>query len=195
MTSELKRNASRINGAKSRGAVTPEGRRMSTAGATKHGLLAKAIVIPGESADRLAALSARFHAEFRPRTEAEAHHVETMILCRWRLHRVWELETASLNYEIEKLSAALDQHDPRVRAAVAFRNLADNSNLLELLNRYETKFARAFIRAHQCLLELKAHDVPDWSGHKEQGPLTLDGAAEEIEKSPNQPEPDSNRVL
>lgn len=195
MRTEQQRNASRINGAKSHGPVTPEGKLISSANAMKHGLLARAIVIPGESADHLAALSARFHAEFRPRTEAETHHVETMIMCRWRLHRVWELESANLNNEIEKLTEALDRHNPRTRAALAFRNLVDHSNSLDLMNRYETKFARAFIRAHRCLLELKAEDVPDWSGHEEQPPLTIDATAEEIEKSSNEPRPDSNPVL
>jgi hypothetical protein len=129
-----------------------------------------------------------------------------MIMCRWRLHRVWELESASLNQEIARLAEALNKQNSRNRAAIAFRNLADHSRSLELMSRYETKFARAFIRAHRCLLELKAFDVPTWEDHVEQSVLTIDVIPDEDvvadeappEKNnypPNEPEPDSNPVL
>ncbi len=198
MSTELQKNASRINGAKSHGPATPEGKLISSTNALKHGLLAKAVVVDGESADRLAALSARFHAEFRPRTESETHYLETMIMCRWRLHRVWELESASLNYEIQKLAEAVDKLNCRTRAALAFRHLADNSHCFDLMNRYETRFARAFIRAHQCLMILKTQPLPDWHDHIEQSTRTIDAAAEtdaESQNLPNEPEPGSNPVL
>lgn len=178
MPTHLQISASRQNGAKSRGPVTSEGKLISSANALKHGLLAEAIVIDGEAAEQLAALSAAFHQEFRPRTQTETHHVETMIMCRWRLHRVWELESANLNLEIEKLRAALDLQNTRTRAVLAFRNLSDQSHSLDLMSRYESKFARAFIRAHKCLMELKASPVPDWSEHREQSVLTIDAAPE-----------------
>ena len=57
MRSELQNAASRANGAKSRGPVTPEGRLASAGNRLDHGMLADAIVIEGEAADRLAALS------------------------------------------------------------------------------------------------------------------------------------------
>ena len=156
-------DASRKNGAKSRGPLTPGNKAISSANSLKHGLLAEAIVIDGEAVDQLAALSARFHAEFHPRTESETHHVETMIMCRWRLHRIWEFESAGLNHEINRLGAAVDSQNNRTRAALAFRNLSDQSRSLDLLSRYETRFDRAFIRAHQALMELKSKSVPDWS--------------------------------
>jgi hypothetical protein len=191
--------AARKNGAESLGPVTPEGKAISSANALKHGLLAEAIVISGEGADHLAALSARFHAEFHPRTQTETHHVETMIMCRWRLHRVWEFESASLNHEIEKIAAAVDGHGHRTRAALAFKNLSDHSRSLDLLSRYETKFARAFLRAHQALMELKATPVSDWSEHDEHSVLITDAApASSPGKSeilPNEPEPDPTPVL
>jgi hypothetical protein len=163
MATPLQIDSARKNGAKSRGPVTPEGKAVSSANSVKHGLLANAIVIVGEAADQLAALSARFHAEFRPRTETETHHVETMIMCRWRLHRVWEFESASLNREIDRLAALTEGQSSRDRAALGFKNLADQSRALYLLDRYETKFARAFIRAHQALMDLRSKPVPDWN--------------------------------
>jgi len=190
MSSQLQIQSARKNGAKSRGPVTPEGKAISSANSRKHGLLAEAIVIRGEAADHLAALSARFHGEFRPRTETETHHVETMILCRWRLLRVWEFESASFNQEIEKLAAANGQ-DHRTRASQSFKNLADHSRLLDLLNRYETRFARDFIRAHNALMELKAKPVSDWSDEEEHSvpddaaPQPTPGSAQIL---PNEPD-------
>jgi hypothetical protein len=151
------------NGANSDGPVTPEG--------NKHSLLAEAIIISGEAADRLAALSAQFHAEFRPRTQTETQHVETMIMCRWRLHRIWEFESAGLNHEIDRLTAAGEDQSHRARAVQAFRNLSDQSRSLDLLSRSETKLARDFIRAYQALMELKSKPVPDWHDHQEHSVL------------------------
>ena len=199
MSSQRQRDAAHRNGAKSHGPVTPEGKAISAANARKHGLLARAVVIAGESADQLAALSAQFHAEFRPRTQTETQHVETMILCRWRLHRVWEFESASLNQEIARLAAAVEAQAPRVRAVQAFRNLSDQSRSLDLLNRYETKFARDFIRAHKALMELKAKPVPDWFDHQEHSVIDLPGplkaAPAETEFLPNEPDSDPTTVL
>ena len=186
-------DASRKNGAKSRGPLTPETKAISSANSLKHGLLAEAIVIDGEAIDQLAALSARFHAEFHPRTETETHHVETMIMCRWRLHRIWEFESAGLNHEIKRLGTAVDSQNNRTRAALAFRNLSDQSRSLDLLSRYETRYDRAFIRAHQALMELKSNPVPDWNGDDEDyAPITVTAEVVDDEKSeilPNEPEP------
>jgi len=186
--------SARRNGAKSVGPVTSEGKAISATNAIKHGLLAEAVVISGESPEHLAALSARFHAEFHPRTQVETHHVETMIMCRWRLHRLWEFESATLNQEIDRLAAVVDAG--RRRGAQAFRNLSEHSRSLDLLTRYETNFARAFLRAHKALMELKAKEVPDWSDHIEHSVLNaVDDTPAKNEILRNEPDSDPNPVL
>jgi hypothetical protein len=163
MRSERQNIASRANGAKSRGPVTPEGRLASAGNRLDHGMLADAIVIEGEAADRLAALSEAFHRQLQPRDEVELAYVENMIMCRWRQIRLWELESANMGYEIRKQAHAHESETKRTRAALAFRSLSDESRSLELMNRYETRFARQFIRSHQCLLNLRANREPDSS--------------------------------
>ena len=208
MRTQSQIDVARKNGAKSRGPLTPESKAISSANSLKHGLLAEAIVIAGEAAEQLAALSARFHAEFRPRTETETHHVETMIMCRWRLHRIWEFESAGLNDEIERLSTAVDGRSNRTRAALAFKNLSDQSRSLDLLSRYETRFDRAFIRAHQALMALRSKPVPEWSEEEDSVLFTLTAVTahhprelnaapvpEKGEILPNEPEPDPTPVL
>jgi hypothetical protein len=161
MRSESQNTASRANGAKSRGPVTPAGRLASAGNRLDHGMLADAIVIEGEDADRLAALSEAFHRQLQPRDEVELAHVENMIMCRWRQIRLWELESANMGYEIRKQAHIHESETKRTRAALAFRSLSDESRSLELMNRYETRFARQFIRSHQCLLNLRASRDPD----------------------------------
>jgi hypothetical protein len=161
MRSELQKNASRANGAKSRGPATPAGRLASAGNRLDHGMLAEAIVIEGEAADRLAALSEAFHGQLQPRDEVELAYVENMIMCRWRQIRLWELESANMGYEIRKQAQLHESETKRTRAALAFRSLSDESRSLELMNRYETRFARQFIRSHQCLLNLRANRDPD----------------------------------
>ena len=47
--SELQSAASRANGARSRGPVTPQGKRNSSRNGIRHGLLSKTITLQGES--------------------------------------------------------------------------------------------------------------------------------------------------
>jgi hypothetical protein len=159
MRSELQNNASRANGAKSHGPVTPEGRLASAGNRTDHGMLAAAIVLDGEAPDRLAALSEAFHQKLQPRDEIEDAYVDTMVLCRWRQIRLWELESANVNFEIRKQALAHESETKRTRGALAFRALSDQSHSLELMNRYETRFFRQFNRAHQCLLNLRDRET------------------------------------
>src|SRR5580704_1950508 len=135
MRSQLQILASRANGAKSHGPVTPQGQLASTGNRLDHGLLAEAIALDGEAADRLAALSLAFHELFQPRNEIELNHVENMIMCRWRQMRLWILESANMAHEIRK-QALLHQFESKsTRAALAFRRLAGESLSLELINR------------------------------------------------------------
>jgi hypothetical protein len=159
MRSELQIIASRANGAKSRGPATPEGRLASACNRTDHGLLAQTIALDGESEDRLAALSEAFHQRLQPRDEVELAYLETMIMCRWRLMRLWVLESAGMGHEIRKQEHMHESESKPTRAALAFRTLSDESHSLELMNRYETRFDRQFARAHQRLIDLRRQRV------------------------------------
>jgi hypothetical protein len=72
MRSESQNTASRANGAKSRGPVTPAGRLASAGNRLDHGMLADAIVIEGEEPDRLAALSEASTANSSPATRSSS---------------------------------------------------------------------------------------------------------------------------
>jgi hypothetical protein len=193
MRSERQILASRANGAKSRGPVTPEGRLASAGNRTDHGLLAAATTLPGESEERLAALSEAFHQRLQPRDEIEVAYVESMIMCRWRLMRLWVLESAGMGHEIRRQSHMHESETEPVRAALALRTLSDESRSLDLMNRYETRFDRQFARAHRCLIDLRRERIlplePNKSLKTEESIPKEPGWEPSVAAEPNSSEP------
>ncbi|MGA7236327.1 MAG: hypothetical protein WBY44_11650 [Bryobacteraceae bacterium] len=152
MSSERKIRASQLNGAKSHGAVTPAGRRKSSANGARHHLLSETILLENERPDAFADLFAGLTLEFNPQTETQRALVETMAVSRWRQMRIWAVERATLQSAMEAIDP--DTVEPATRVARAFRSLADDSRTLDLLNRYETRFDRQFARSLNLLMKL-----------------------------------------
>ena len=100
MITQLQIEASRINGAKSRGPVTPEGKQTSARNATLHGLLAGSIVLKGESVARFEALHGSLLAEHQPVTQSEVALVDAMAAALWRQWRVWGFQKLSVHTDI-----------------------------------------------------------------------------------------------
>jgi hypothetical protein len=150
MSTERQIHASRSNRAKSHGPKTPEGKPASPRNAIIHGLLSGTVILEGESIERFRELLAAFHEELEPRTPVESSFVENMAVIRWRQLRVWGMEKATTDYEIRRQTGASETaEDSATIAALAFRALRDNSHSLELLNRYEARFDRRYLRAHR----------------------------------------------
>jgi hypothetical protein len=91
---EKQKTASRANGAKTHGPITPEGKRKSARNSFRHGLLAKAIVFEGESPKQFAALLKAFCDELQPQTPIEDLLVQKMVVNHWRQERLWGQEKA-----------------------------------------------------------------------------------------------------
>ncbi|HEX4134089.1 MAG TPA: hypothetical protein VHY84_05655 [Bryobacteraceae bacterium] len=172
MSSILRIAASRANGAKSRGPVTPEdkaksaansihstgpitpeGQARSSQNAARHGILSASVVLPAESAPAFTAILTDLQEELRPETAIEHRLVEIMAVADWRRSRLWCLEMAQYVHGIHKQELArdplADQENaeiPSMHAALAFKSLSDDSRALELLNRYEGRFSREYLR-------------------------------------------------
>ena len=100
MSTQKQIEASRINGAKSQGAVTPEGKQISSGNATRHGLLSGSIVLKGESIERFEALYDSLLSEHQPATQSEIAVVNAMAAALWRRLRVWGFEKFSIDLDI-----------------------------------------------------------------------------------------------
>ena len=82
-----------------------------------------------------------------------------MIVCTWRLRRIWQAETAGIDLQMDEDSIEIAQKykviDQPCRGAIAFKHLADQSNFLDLLQRYDRSLSRQFDRALARLKEMQ----------------------------------------
>ena len=140
MLTELKSDTARNNGAQSHGPITPEGKATSAPNSLRHGLTAKAVVLPDESQEDFEALRDAYIERFQPTDQVELDLVESMAASRWRLRRVTSIESGIL---ADGLKIA-DRHEQEHRLAYAFKT---NGESLAKLTRYENSLNRAFDRA------------------------------------------------
>ncbi len=90
--------ASRINGAKSRGPRTAEGKARSAQNALKHGLSAKKhVLLPDDSRAEFKALEAALLEELRPEGALQTLLVHRLVAAAWRLARADRLEFGLLD--------------------------------------------------------------------------------------------------
>jgi hypothetical protein len=154
MSSERQRESARINGAKARGPKTAEGKRISALNATRRSLLAKTLLIEGESPRHFEALLSQIIQQFQPLPGHEMSLAESMACARWRQLRAMAMQTEILSHEIrnhrEVSSAPLSALG---HAAFAARNLTDNSRILTALVDEQAHCELQYSRAHASLLK------------------------------------------
>ena len=143
--------ASRANGAKSKGPVTPQGKLNSSRNSTRHGMFADTIVLEAEDKSQFLQLLEELFEEHQPRTRTESMLVETLAAARWRQDRIWGMQKIAFDYDVAS-SASLAELNP-LRAVLALRNSSDSVRTHELLLRYEIaldrQISRALLRLHQ----------------------------------------------
>ncbi len=153
--SELQQEASRANGAKSRGPITEEGKQASSQNRRTHGLLSKKIVLEGESQEEFDALFNSYLEEHQPETPTERSLIESMAAARWRQERVWSLETAAMDNQIRRPRYHEAEEDFASQAYLAFHTLTNAGPSFELLSRYEVRHERQFRAALNTFLSLR----------------------------------------
>jgi hypothetical protein len=131
----------------------------SSANATTHGIFTSPVVLRNENNQEFLTLEREYTEHYSPLGPSERKLVEEMVVCEWRQRRVWAAETAGIDLQMDLdapgLQKEFEQLDEPVRAAIAIKNLADNSSFLELMQRYETRFSRQYDRALRRLLDLQ----------------------------------------
>jgi hypothetical protein len=148
--------SSRTNGSVSTGPATAQGKRRSSLNATRHGLLARTIVMRDESPEGFEAVLNDHVDRLQPADGVELGLVEEMVAAQWRLRRAWALETRLLENE----AAAQTSGDRLDRIANAFADLAAKPSL-GLMHRYQTRLHLNYQRALYNMLLLRAATVPN----------------------------------
>ncbi len=100
MTSDKQAQANRRNALKSTGPKTPEGKAAVRHNATKHGLLSKDIILPGEDEAALRELGELLRDELQPVGELESLLVDRIIAAHWRLRRLGRVESGIFAFEL-----------------------------------------------------------------------------------------------
>jgi hypothetical protein len=159
MPSELKSATARANGAKSRGPKTAATREKSSLNAVTHGFTAHStVLLQCEDPSLFQKIRDEYAATFIPATPAEEVLVDEMIVARWRIQRLWTIETALFDREVMRHKPELENEarpNAAVNLALAFRALADESYSLSLLSRYESRLQRTHERAYRTLRQLQ----------------------------------------
>ncbi len=137
--------ASRRNGARSRGPTTPEGKARARRNALAHGLRAEVLpLLPGEDEDEFRALLADVHAHWPPRGPLDRQLALRLAGVLWRLRRVPAVERMLVE----------DRRWPRERRVPTARLLArafGEDHALERLGAYERRLAAELRRILRLL--------------------------------------------
>lgn len=93
MTTNAQIEANRVNAAKSTGPRTAAGKKAAAANSLKHGLLAKAALLPEESEEEFSDLADELLDELQPVGASELLLVDEIINLTWRLRRASLVES------------------------------------------------------------------------------------------------------
>ena len=140
--------ASRLNGARSTGPVTADGKARSARNAVRHGLSGRTFfLLPDEDPEEFESHEAEWLATWRPRDQAEREAALAAVRAMWREIRGDRLEAQVLTglFAAGKIADAAEREAAR---AAAFRELA-------MLLRYQARIARELRAARAALDELR----------------------------------------
>lgn len=157
-TSNTRSEQSRINGAKSKGPITPTGKAASSRNALKHGLTAeKHTVLDIENPAEYKIVYDAAIDEFRPHSLFALRMVEKLANLDWRIERLAMLETAYLNFKVNESanpSTSTPEMNPFLQIAEGTGEIASlvrgwisavgSLNALDLLRRYSGTLQHQF---------------------------------------------------
>ena len=161
--SEAQIAASRANGAKSRGPVTPDGKAISARNSLRHGILAQTAIIDSEDPGQLQLLFGELYETWDPADEHERNLVDTMVLSIWRRTRILGMEAAGISLKMREQAASriikpgTVPPNGHTTGYLAVTSLAEENRAFELLHRYETRYARAYERAARSLIAYRKY--------------------------------------
>lgn len=145
VTSELQIEANRRNATLSTGPKTEQGKRTSRMNALKHGLTAEQVTLFDERLEDFEAFHAELIPALRPEGAIEEALAERVVLCAWRLRRVYRIETGLFCKTRKSWNGNNASTTPDIE--VVFLRLGSRDDELAKLTRYETSVERSLQRA------------------------------------------------
>jgi hypothetical protein len=150
--SHSRAEASRKNGARSRGPKTLEGKARSAQNALKHGLRAqKYVVLPEEDADEFAGLEAAMIEELAPIGALQTVLARRVAVAAWRLARADRIEVELFE----------ERHIAGGGLGLALIRDGNGTRSFETLLRYRSAAMAEFWRALRTLKALQAEQAAD----------------------------------
>jgi hypothetical protein len=176
--------ASRANGAKSRGPITPAGKAVSSQNALKYGLYAAHHIIRGEDPAAFAALVDSFYDTYGPTDAVQTTHLKEIIRATWLLDRFTRLETELWNREAETAKKLGSDHP----FSAASRRASDDFKLIQ--RRIDS--AHRTLQRHTTLLEklIKSRPAPQPIPRKPVSPSLGSFLQSSAPPDPRSPTPD-----
>jgi hypothetical protein len=152
-----KAEAARINGAKSNGPITAEGKAIASQNSLKHGLTSSRVVLPHESQEEFDRLEASIVNRFKPHDEIEHELVHEMAAARWRLRRIAAMEVAIFNKAFKQQRELLgpDADTAEIQDA-AYAEVAESKSL-RMLSRHQSQLRRAYEKAWREIELIQEH--------------------------------------
>jgi hypothetical protein len=132
VTSKRQKAANRANARHSTGPKTPEGKTAVRLNASRHGLLAHDVVLPGEDADTFEDLWNQIRANLSPMGPIEEFLADQVVNAMWRLRRFARAETALFHWRMHGLKADLlakqvCSYEEETIPTLSFRTITDEA--------------------------------------------------------------------
>jgi hypothetical protein len=160
MRTNKQNEASRNNGAKSQGPVTPEGKAKSAQNAGRHNLCTGHLVLlSNEDPREFHRLRDDYILRFQPIDGVELDLVFKMIAATWREKRITAMESSLLELEMLRQKPDVDDEYSEIsapaRLTLALMGTDDTRTAAALLFRYGSTARRAYTAAFRALRELQ----------------------------------------
>ena len=197
MSTLTKAESARINGAKSRGPKTPQGRATVSMNAFSHGLTAKTLILQNESPERFMEMLNAYLDFLQPTNQIEIDLISDMVAARWRLRRIWRFETAMLDIEMDSqapdFEKRFEKYDEDMRGGAAFSALSDKSKGLSTALRYDIHLSRTYRRSLQELYRLRGAGLKNKPTEPAKSPLN--GKEQALNGDQKQEDPTHEHIL
>ncbi len=162
--SEARQAASRANGAKSKGPVTPEGKQRSSQNAVTHGLLARSLTLSDGDAQLFDSLHSNYIRRFTPRDQPEHDLIEEAVYAKWQMRQAWMMHARTLKIQIladfPEVNLEWDPIPMLDRQTLALAKSLKESTVLPNLERYARQLAAQSDRAIKLFMQLRDQRLP-----------------------------------